>query len=55
MASILNLTTPYATNLFGTHGQYAQGLFGVLILIVVLVARGGIVGTVATLWRRRAS
>jgi branched-chain amino acid transport system permease protein len=42
----------YATNLFGTHGQYAQGLYGVLILVVVLVARGGIVGTIATLWRR---
>jgi branched-chain amino acid transport system permease protein len=44
----------YATNLFGTHGQYAQGLYGVLILIVVLAARGGIVGTVAALlrWRR---
>ncbi|WP_216856497.1 branched-chain amino acid ABC transporter permease [Acidisphaera sp. S103] len=45
----------YATNLFGTHGQYAQGLYGVLILVVVLVARGGIVGTVAALWRRRTS
>jgi branched-chain amino acid transport system permease protein len=43
----------YATNLFGTHGQYAQGLYGVLILIVVLVARGGIVGTVTALLRRR--
>jgi branched-chain amino acid transport system permease protein len=42
----------YATNLFGTHGQYAQGLYGVLILIVVLAARGGIVGTIATIWRR---
>jgi len=42
----------YATNLFGTHGQYAQGLYGVLILVVVLAARGGIVGTIATLWRR---
>jgi branched-chain amino acid transport system permease protein len=42
----------YATNLFGTHGQYAQGLYGVLILVVVLVARGGIVGTIAALWRR---
>ncbi len=42
----------YATNLFGTQGQYAQGLYGVLILVVVLVARGGIVGTVAALWRR---
>jgi branched-chain amino acid transport system permease protein len=43
----------YATNLFGTHGQYAQGLFGVLILVVVLVARDGIVGTAINLFRRR--
>jgi branched-chain amino acid transport system permease protein len=43
----------YATNLFGTHGQYAQGLYGVLILVVILVARGGIVGTVTALLRRR--
>ena len=43
----------YATNLFGTHGQYAQGLYGVLILIVVMAARGGIVGTVTALLRRR--
>lgn len=42
----------WATNLFGTHGQYAQGLYGVLILVVVLVARGGIVGSVAVLARR---
>ena len=42
----------YTTNLFGTHGQYAQGLYGVLILVVVLAARGGIVGTLATLWKR---
>lgn len=42
----------YATNLFGTQGQYAQGLYGVLILVVVLVARGGIVGTVQALWQR---
>jgi branched-chain amino acid transport system permease protein len=43
----------YATNLFGTHGQYAQGLYGVLILVVILVARGGIVGTVGALLRGR--
>jgi branched-chain amino acid transport system permease protein len=43
----------YATNLFGTHGQYAQGLYGVLILVVVLAARGGIVGTALALLRRR--
>lgn len=42
----------YATNLFGTHGQYAQGLYGVLILVVVLLARGGIVGTIGALFRR---
>ena len=42
----------YATNLFGTHGQYAQGLYGVLILVVVLALRGGIVGTVSTLLRK---
>lgn len=41
----------YATNLFGTHGQYAEGLYGVLILIVTLAARGGIVGTVGSLLR----
>lgn len=42
----------YATNLFGTHGQYAQGLYGVLILIVVLAARGGIVGTIMAMCGR---
>jgi branched-chain amino acid transport system permease protein len=44
----------YATNMFGTHGQYAQGLYGILILLVVLMARGGVVGTVQNLLRRRA-
>jgi branched-chain amino acid transport system permease protein len=44
----------YATNMFGTHGQYAQGLYGVLILVVVLAARGGIAGTIQNLFRRRA-
>jgi branched-chain amino acid transport system permease protein len=42
----------WATNLFGTHGQYAQGLYGVLILVVVLAARGGIVGTLTAVLRR---
>jgi branched-chain amino acid transport system permease protein len=42
----------YATNLFGTHGQYAQGLYGVLIAVVMLAARGGIVGTIGALIRR---
>jgi branched-chain amino acid transport system permease protein len=44
----------YATNLFGTQGQYAQGLYGILILVVVLVARGGIVGTIQAVTRRLA-
>jgi branched-chain amino acid transport system permease protein len=44
----------YATNMFGTHGQYAQGLYGILILLVVLMARGGVVGAVQNLLRRRA-
>ncbi len=42
----------YATHSFGTQGQYAQGLYGVLILVVILVARGGIVGTARNLFRR---
>ncbi|MEJ0019799.1 MAG: branched-chain amino acid ABC transporter permease [Acetobacteraceae bacterium] len=43
----------WATDMFGSHGQYAQGLYGILILIVMLAARGGIVGTVTALFRRR--
>ncbi|MGE0418611.1 MAG: branched-chain amino acid ABC transporter permease [Acetobacteraceae bacterium] len=42
----------YATHSFGTQGQYAQGLYGVLILVVILVARGGVVGTTRSLVRR---
>jgi branched-chain amino acid transport system permease protein len=42
----------YATDIFGTKGQYAQGLYGLLILVVMLAAPGGIVGTAATLVRR---
>jgi len=42
----------YANHSFGTQGQYAQGLYGILILVVILVARGGIVGTARTLVRR---
>jgi branched-chain amino acid transport system permease protein len=39
----------WMSNLFSNQGQYSQGLFGLLIIIVVLVARGGIVGTLANL------
>jgi ABC-type branched-subunit amino acid transport system permease subunit len=42
----------WATNVFGGQGEYSQGLFGILIVVVVLVAKGGIVGTIATLVRR---
>ena len=37
------------SNLFSNQGQYSQGLYGLLIIIVILVARGGIVGTVVKL------
>jgi branched-chain amino acid transport system permease protein len=39
----------WMSNLFSNQGQYSQGLFGLLIIIVTLVARGGIVGTLANL------
>lgn len=42
-----------ASNFLGSQGQYAQGLFGLLLVIVALVARGGIVGAVGALFRRR--
>ena len=42
----------WATNLFGTQGQLAQGMYGVLILVVVLAAKGGITGSIASLFRR---
>ncbi len=44
----------WMTNLFSAHGQYSQGLFGLLLIVVVLAARGGIVGTVAMLVRHAA-
>ncbi len=42
----------WASNVFGGQGEYSQGLFGLLIIIVVLAAKGGIVGTLATIVRR---
>lgn len=41
-----------ASNFFGGQGRYSQGLYGLLIMAVVLVAKGGIVGTAASLLRR---
>jgi branched-chain amino acid transport system permease protein len=42
----------WASNVFGGQGEYSQGLFGFLIIVVVLAAKGGIVGTIASLARR---
>jgi branched-chain amino acid transport system permease protein len=42
----------WASNVFGGQGEYSQGLFGVLIIVVVLVAKGGLVGTLGALLRR---
>jgi branched-chain amino acid transport system permease protein len=42
----------WMSNLFSNQGQYSPGLFGLLIIVVVLVAKGGIVGTLARLWTR---
>jgi branched-chain amino acid transport system permease protein len=39
----------WMSNLFSNQGQYSQGLFGLLIIVVVLAARGGITGTAASL------
>lgn len=35
------------SNLFSNQGQYAPGLFGLLIIAVIVLARGGLVGTLA--------
>jgi branched-chain amino acid transport system permease protein len=44
-----------ASNFFGGQGQYSQGLYGLLIIAVVLIAKGGIVGTVGAFLRRLRS
>ena len=41
-----------ATNLFGAQGQLAEGLYGLLIIGVVLGAKGGLVGAAAAGLRR---
>lgn len=45
----------FASNLFGGQGEYSQGLFGLLIILVTLLARGGIVGGVRAIVRRRVN
>lgn len=42
----------WMSNLFSAQGQFSQGLFGLLLIVVVLGARGGIVGTIAAGLRR---
>jgi branched-chain amino acid transport system permease protein len=44
----------WMSNLFSNQGQYSPGLFGLLIIVAVLVAKGGIVGAVLRLRRRPA-
>lgn len=41
-----------ATDYFALSGELSPGLFGLLIVVVTLVARGGIVGLAGTLLRR---
>jgi branched-chain amino acid transport system permease protein len=43
-----------ATNAFALSGEISPGLFGALIIIVTLMARGGVIGTAVALIRRRA-
>ena len=35
----------WASNLFSLQGQISQGLFGLLLMFAVLVAKGGVVGS----------
>jgi branched-chain amino acid transport system permease protein len=42
----------WATNLFAIRGEYSAGMFGLLIILVVMLAKGGIVGAGETLWRK---
>jgi ABC-type branched-subunit amino acid transport system permease subunit len=42
----------WASDLFAIRGEYSQGLFGFLIVCVVLLAKDGLVGTLAR-WRLR--
>jgi branched-chain amino acid transport system permease protein len=44
----------WMSNVFSAQGQISQGLFGLLLMVVVLAARGGVVGTAAALTRRAA-
>jgi branched-chain amino acid transport system permease protein len=43
----------FASNLFSSQGEYSQGFFGLLIILAILVARGGIIGALQALLPRR--
>lgn len=48
----------WASNFFSFQGQYSQGLFGLLLMLVVLVAKGGIVGLLqyaGSAWAKKLS
>lgn len=41
----------WTSNVFSSHGEYSAGLFGLLIIVVVTLAPGGLVGTMQQLYR----
>ncbi len=43
----------WATNLFSFQGEYSQAMFGILLMISVLFAKGGIVGLIVSLLPRK--
>jgi branched-chain amino acid transport system permease protein len=45
----------WASNLFSSKGEFSQGLFGLLLILSVFVAKRGIVGTVMDLIARRSA
>lgn len=42
----------WATNYFSIGGEYSQGLFGIFVILIVLVAPGGITGQLGRVLRR---
>lgn len=42
----------WTSNVFSSHGEYSAGLFGVLIIVVVTLAPGGLVGTIQQMVRK---
>ena len=41
------------SNIFSAYAQYSQGLYGILLILVMMTARGGIVGTLVNLVGKR--